>query len=128
MVTYEAVHAYLTMISGAEPYLKLDGDERQRKVFTAHEFLTLYYPESALTAKLVALQTLYMTEPASAEGDEAVALENIRRSGAKSYSVDGVSVSFGDNAERQGVAPDVLRYFELIETQGRKRARVGRLI
>ncbi|AQU81065.1 hypothetical protein AJGP001_10805 [Planococcus faecalis] len=119
--------AYLLRLSGAENYKALTPVEKEEFVFTAYERLSLYYAESMLTPKVVALQTLYMTKSASVDGEEGVALQNIRKAGAKSYSLEGVSVTFDDNATGDGIAPDVLAYFELLESQ-KSRARVGRLV
>ncbi|WP_432355309.1 hypothetical protein [Sporosarcina sp. A2] len=127
MMDFVKTDAYLKLLSGTESYKTLTPEEQVSYVFTAYERLSLYYAESLLTPKVVALQTLYMTKSLSVEGEEAEAIQKIRRTGATSYSVDGVSVSFGDADSGIGIAPDVLAYFELLETQ-KKRARVGRLI
>ncbi len=128
MMDFTKTDAYLELLSGAESYKSLPPEDRTSYVFTAYERLSLYYPETLLTPKVVALQTLFMTKSLAAEGEEAEALKSIRKTGATSYSVDGVSVSFGDAADSGiGIAPDVLAYFDLLETQ-KNRARVGRLI
>lgn len=119
--------AYLLRLSGAESYKDLQPADKESLVFTAYERLSLHYDEALLTPKVVALQTLYMADRASVGGDEATALLNIQRSGAKSYSVDGVSVSFGDSTTDTSIAPDVLQYFEKLELRLKSRARVGRL-
>lgn len=130
MMDFPQTDVYLMRLSGAENYTALTPEQREQYVFTAYERLTLHYAESLLTPKVVALQTLYMTKSASvdgADGPEGAALRNIRKAGAKSYSLDGVSVTFDDSATGDGIAPDVLAYFELILSQKRG-ARVARLI
>lgn len=127
MMDFLQTDAYLLRLSGAENYKALLPADREILVFTAYERLSLHYDEALLTPKVVALQTLYMANRASVEGAEAVALRNIQLSGAKSYSVDGVSVSFGDSTADASIAPDVLLYFEKLELRLRSRARVGRL-
>lgn len=128
MHLFSAVDDYLKRIAGAESYLALPPQERERVVFTAFERLSLHYAERLLVPKIVALQAIYMTDGASVEGDEAVALQNLRKAGAKSYSIDGVSVSFDDSKGGSGIAPDVIAYFDVQERQNKGRARVGRLI
>lgn len=127
MMDFPQTDAYLLRLSGAENYRALTAIERDEYVFTAYERLSLYYAESMLTPKVVALQTLYMTKSASVDGEEGAALQNLRKAGAKSYSLEGVSVTFDDAASGDGIAPDVLAYFELLEKQ-KSGARVGRLV
>lgn len=128
MMDFPKTDDYLEMLSGAESYTGLTPEDRLRYVFTAFERLSLKYNERLLTPKVVALQTLYMTKSASVEGEEAAALQNIRKTGATSYAVDGVSVSFGNADTGTGIAPEVIDYFELQELQAKSRARVARLI
>lgn len=134
MMDFPQTDAYLMRLSGAENYKALTVEQRDAYVFTAYERLSLYYAEALLTPKVVALQTLYMTKSASvdgAESPEGKTLQTIRKAGAKSYSLDGVSVTFDDSATGDGIAPDVLAYFDLIEQEELKKrsgARVARLI
>lgn len=128
MMDFAQTDAYLNLLSGAESYTALPEVEKVKQVFTAYERLSLKYNERLLTPKVVALQTLYMTKSASVDGEEAAALQNIRRTGATAYSVDGVSVSFGNADAGTGIAPEVIDYFEQQELLAKSRARVGRLI
>ena len=128
MVRFDETNKYLQLLAGAESYLALDTQARERVVFTAYERLSLHYPERLLTPRIVALQAIHMTDGASVEGDEAMALQNLRKAGAKSYSIDGVSVSFDDSTGGTGIAPDVVAYFDVQERENKGRARVGRLV
>lgn len=121
MYNFTEVDAYLNQLSGADDYLQLPYSEREKLAFTAYETLAMHYREKLLTTRVVALQALYMTEGTTNE--ETAALRSIRAAGAKSYSIEGVAVTFDDNAPT-GISPAVVAILQ----NASPGAYVGRLI
>jgi|GEM_PF-2898043 len=124
MYDFVEVDTYLNKLSGTDHYFELFPEEQEKLVFTAYEKLSLHYSESLLTTRVIALQTLYMANKMGAKGEEATALRNIREAGAKSYSIDGVSVTFEESDAFSDISPEVAA----ILTRQTKRAYVGRLV
>ncbi len=124
MITNESIKEYLDCMYGNELFTKLEQPEQSKIIFNAHELLKDNFKESTITDRAVALQVLYMLE--SDESD----FSSLRNQGVTSYSVKGVSVSFGGSEtktnykNRDGlIAPAVLAI--LNKNSG---AKVGRLI
>lgn len=92
------VHEYLVKLRTAADYKELERPEQESSVFEANELLKDHIPETQITKRIVALQTLFMIEGE----DETFAM--LRRQGVKSYSVKGISVSL----EAVGIAPSVI--------------------
>lgn len=108
------VNEYLEKLRTAADYKELADADRESAVFEASELLLDHVPESKLTKRMVALQTIFMIE---GEGETFAML---RRQGVKSYSVKGVAVSL----EAAGVAPSVI---DILYPKSLK-ASVGRLV
>lgn len=124
MITNESIIEYINRMHGNELFIELDDDAKEKIIFTAHELLKDNFKESLITDRAVALQVLYMLE--SDESD----FSSLKNQGVSSYSVKGVSVSFGSSeSETSGnnrnglIAPAVLAI--LNKNSG---AKVGRLI
>ncbi|OCA87297.1 hypothetical protein [Pseudobacillus wudalianchiensis] len=118
MYVFTDVDTYLFSLAYTEQYQEFDVLEREKRVFTAYELLTTYYPADILTPKIIALQTKYMIE---GEEDEYA---KYKRQGIKSLGVKGISLSFDDKST--AIAPDVIALIEQTNTSGG--AFVGRLI
>lgn len=108
------VNDYLLKLRTAAEYKALEQQDKEAAVFEASELLLDHVPESRVTNRVIALQTLFMIE---GEGETFAML---RRQGVKSYSVKGVSVSL----EAAGVAPAVI---DILFPKSLK-ASVGRLV
>lgn len=121
MYVFADVDTYLHKLAYTEQYQEFDPAERERRVFTAYELLTNYYPENILTTKIVALQTKYMIE---GEEDEYA---KYKRQGIKSLGVKGISLSFDETGGRSAISPDVIALIEQTNTNSGG-AFVGRLI
>ncbi len=124
MITNESIKEYIDQMHGNESFIELDENAKAKIIFTAHELLKDNFKESLITDRAVALQVLYMLE--SDESD----FSSLKNQGVTSYSVKGVSVSFGSSeSETSGnnrnglIAPAVLVI--LNKNSG---AKVGRLI
>ena len=123
MITNESIKKYLERMYGNELYEELDSEDQEKIIFNAHELLKDNFKESLITDRAVALQVLYMLE--SDESD----FSSLRNQGVSSYSVKGVSVSFGSsesktsNSDSGLIAPAVMAL--LNPNSG---AKVGRLI
>lgn len=123
MITNESIKNYIDRMYGNELFSKLEEPEKSKIIFNAHELLKDIFEESLITERAVALQVLYMLE--SDETD----FSSLKNQGVTSYSVKGVSVSFGsseskNNNNRNGlIAPAVIAI--LNKNSG---AKVGRLI
>lgn len=124
MVTDETIKEYLERLYGNDLFSELEDTEQKKIIFNAHELLKDNFKESDITNRAVALQVLYMLE--SDESD----FSSLKNQGVTSYSVKGVSVSFGgsetqtNSNNRNGlIAPAVLAI--LSKNSG---AKVGRLI
>lgn len=123
MITNESIKEYLKRMYGNELYEELDSEGQEKIIFNAHELLKDSYKESLIIDRAVALQVLYMLE--SDESD----FSSLRNQGVSSYSVKGVSVSFGSpesktsNSDSGLIAPAVLAL--LNPNSG---AKVGRLV
>ena len=107
MITNETVKKYLELMYGKELYEELDSEDQEKIIFNAHELLGDNYKESLITDRAVALQVLYMLE--SDESD----FSSLRNQGVSSYSVKGVSVSFGSSESKTSndsglIAPAVM--------------------
>ena len=130
MYVFADVDAYLNLITGAENYTSLTTTERQKLVFTAYELLSLTYSEPLLSTKVVAYQALYMAdamadEAEAATTEETAVLQTIRKAGAKSYTLDDVSVTFDSAASTTfGISPLVTTLLEAVKPG----AFIGRLI
>ncbi len=124
VITNESIIEYINRMHGNELFIELEDDAKEKIIFTAHELLKDNFKESLITDRAVALQVLYMLE--SDESD----FSSLKNQGVTSYSVKGVSVSFGSSeSETSGnnrnglIAPAVLVI--LNKNSG---AKVGRLI
>lgn len=124
MITNEMIIEYINRMHGNELFIELEDDAKEKITFTAHELLKDNFKESLITDRAVALQVLYMLE------SDASDFSSLRNQGVSSYSVKGVSVSFGSSeSETSGnnrnglIAPAVLAI--LNKNSG---AKVGRLI
>lgn len=124
MITNESIKDYLDKMYGNELFSELEDTEREKIIFNAHELLKDNFKEKDITERPVALQVLYMLE--SDDSD----FSSLRNQGVTSYSVKGVSVSFGGSEtktssnNRNGlIAPAVLA---ILSTNSG--AKVGRLI
>ncbi|MFD1350149.1 hypothetical protein [Oceanobacillus caeni] len=125
MITTESIKDYLNKMHGSELFVELDDDEAKEKIiFSAHELLKDNFKESLITDRAVALQVLYMLE------SDAYDFSSLRNQGVSSYSVKGVSVSFGSSESKVNsnnfnglIAPAVIAI--LNPNNG---AKVGRLI
>lgn len=124
MVTNEEIKDYLSQMYGIELFTELDDTEQSKVIFNAYELLKDNFKESLITERAIALQVLYMLE------SDASDFSSLRNQGVASYSVKGVSVSFGgsetktNSNNRNGlIAPAVLAI--LNKNSG---AKVGRLI
>jgi hypothetical protein len=106
------VDEYLNKLHYNEPYLKLESAAKEAIVFTAEELLRDQFKESKITARVIALQVLFMLE---GEDEE---FSKYKRHGVQSFSTKGVSISFNGS----NIAPDVLAVLKPA------RASVGRLI
>lgn len=119
----EEVKAYLGKMYGNELYKELDIEQQESIIFTAQELLQDVAGRDKITARMAALQVLYMLE--SKDSD----FSSLKSQGVKSYSVKGVSISFGDTEGYSGsngaglIAPIVM---QLLRPNGG--AKVGRLI
>lgn len=122
MYEFTDVDTYLQLLSGTETYTALATEERQKLVFTAFERLSSFYSVPLLAPKIIALQTLYMAD--SAVSEETAELQLLKRAGAKSYSLSGVSVTFDDSGAPLGISPEVAAILAILTPS----ARVGRLI
>lgn len=108
MYVFADVDMYLNMITGAENYTAItDPIAREKLVFSAYDRLLSYYSEPLLTPKIIGLQALYMANQDAAKGTELEAIERIKSTGAKSYSLDGVAVSFDSGSAPAGISPEV---------------------
>jgi hypothetical protein len=92
--------------------MKLGDMEKEAIVFTAGELLKDQFSESRLTARIIALQVLFMLE------GEDEDFSKYKRHGVQSFSTKGVSVSFNGS----NISPDVLAILRP------SRGSVGRLI
>lgn len=124
VITNESIKEYLDRMYGNELFTKLEQSEQSKIIFNAHELLKDNFKESDITNRAVALQVLYMLE--SDESD----FSSLRNQGVTSYSVKGVSVSFGSSESKTNyknsnglIAPAVIAI--LNPNSG---AKVGRLI
>lgn len=124
MITNESIKEYLDRMYGNELFSNLEQPEQSKIIFNAHELLKDNFKESLITDRAVALQVLYMLE--SDESD----FSSLRNQGVASYSVKGVSVSFGSSESKTNsnnrnglIAPAVIAI--LNPNSG---AKVGRLI
>lgn len=124
MITTESIKDYLNKMHGNELFVELDDEAKEKIVFSAHELLKDNFKESLITDRAVALQVLYMLE------SDASDFSSLRNQGVSSYSVKGVSVSFGSSESRGNsnnhnglIAPAVMAI--LRPNSG---AKVGRLI
>ncbi len=96
-------------------YLDLDEKDRGALIFLANELLLDIYPASKISARVSALQVLFMIE---AEREEYAKL---KRHGVQSASTKGVSINFSNNA---ALSPDILNLLG----DPRNEAMIGRLI
>lgn len=124
MITNESIIEYINRMHGNELFIELEDDVKEKIIFTAHELLKDNFKEKDITERTIALQVLYMLE------SDASDFSSLRNQGVSSYSVKGVSVSFGSSEgetsgnNRNGlIAPAVLAI--LNKNSG---AKVGRLI
>ncbi len=124
MITNESIKEYIDRMHGNELFTELDDNAQEKIIFTAYELLKDNFKESLITDRTVALQVLYMLE------SDASDFSSLKNQGVSSYSVKGVSVSFGSSESetnsnnRNGlIAPAVLAI--LNKNSG---AKVGRLI
>lgn len=124
MITNESIEEYIDRMHGNELFTELDDDAKEKAIFSAYELLKDSFRASLITDRVVSLQVLYMLE------SDASDLSSLRNQGVASYSVKGVSVSFGgsetqkNSNNRNGfIAPAVLAI--LNKNSG---AKVGRLI
>lgn len=124
MITNEMIIEYINRMHGNELFIELEDDAKEKIIFTAHELLKDNFKEKDITERAIALQVLYMLE------SDASDFSSLRNQGVASYSVKGVSVSFGSSESgtsgnnRNGlIAPAVLVI--LNKNSG---AKVGRLI
>ena len=108
---FEKVDAYLNKLHNADIYTKLDEATKEKIVFSAEELLKDRVNPLKINERIIALQTLYMLE-----GEEEE-YAKLKRHGITSYSVKGVSVSFGNG----DISPEVLSILQ-------SKAIVGRLI
>lgn len=106
---------------GNELYKELDNADQDKIIFAAYELLKDNFKEDKITDRAVALQVLYMLE------SDASDFSSLKNQGVASYSVKGVSVSFGrseSSTNQNGlIAPAVMAI--LSPNSG---AKVGRLI
>lgn len=109
-MTFIDVDQYIMKLRNKAGYEGLGEKERQEIVFEAEELLKDHFSAASLSPRVVGLQAVY-----TLEGEEE-GFGRLKRQGAKSYAVKGVSVSF----EGSGVSPDVIA---LINSQ---KASVGR--
>lgn len=93
MVAFKDVKAYMDNLYETDKFDKLDEDEQEKVVFSADEMLQDFYKKRHITERVVALQVLHMLGGASADD-----FTSLKRQGVESYSVKGVSVSFGESA------------------------------
>lgn len=124
MITNESITEYINQMHGNELFTELNDDAKRKAIFSAHELLKDNFKESLITERAIALQVLYMLE------SDASDFSSLRNQGVSSYSVKGVSVSFGgsesktNSNNRNGlIAPAALAI--LNKNSG---AKVGRLI
>ena len=109
---FTQVDDYLNKLHFADLYLKLNGPDQEANVFTAEELLKDRFKESKITARIVALQVIFMLE---GEDEE---FSKYKRHGVQSFSTKGVSITFNGS----NISPDVLTILRP------SRAAVGRLI
>ncbi|HLR69428.1 MAG TPA: hypothetical protein VK105_20265 [Virgibacillus sp.] len=124
MITNESIKDYLERMYGNDLFVELESPAKEKIIFNAHELLKDNFKEKDITDRAVALQVLFMLE------SDASDFSSLRNQGVSSYSVKGVSVSFGSSESetnsnnRNGlIAPAVLAI--LNKNSG---AKVGRLI
>lgn len=124
MITNESITEYISQMHGSELFTELNDDAKGKVIFSAHELLKDNFKESLITDRVVSLQVLYMLE------SDASDFSSLKNQGVSSYSVKGVSVSFGDSESKTNsnnrnglIAPAVLAI--LNKNSG---AKVGRLI
>ena len=124
MITNESITEYISQMHGSELFTELNDDAKGKVIFSAHELLKDNFKESLITDRVVSLKVLYMVE------SDASDFSSLKNQGVSSYSVKGVSVSFGgsesktNSNNRNGlIAPAVLA--TLNKNSG---AKVGRLI
>lgn len=96
-------------------YLEMDEKERAAMIFLANESLLDFYPASKISARVSALQVLFMIE---AETEEYAKL---KRHGIQSASSKDVSVNFVNTA---ALSPDVINLLG----DPNNIAQIGRLI
>lgn len=100
MITNETIEKYLNRMYGNELYEDLDESNQEKIIFNAHELLKDNFKATLITDRAVALQVLYMLE--SDESD----FSSLRNQGVSSYSVKGVSVSFGSSESKTNKSND----------------------
>lgn len=92
------IDEYIMKLRNKAGYEELSEKERQEVVFEAEELLKDNFAVRMLSPRLVALQSIF-----TLEGEEE-GFGRLKRQGAKSYGVKGVSVSF----EGSGISPEVV--------------------
>lgn len=109
---FTLVDEYLSKLHFAEAYSKLESPAKESIVFTAEELLKDQFNPSKITARIIALQVLYMLE------GEDEDFSKYKRHGVQSFATKGVSISFSGSS----ISPEVLSILRP------SRASVGRLL
>src|SRR5699024_2963215 len=91
MITNESIKDYLERMYGNDLFVELESPAKEKIIFNAHELLKDNFKEKDITDRAVALQVLFMLE------SDASDFSSLRNQGVSSYSVKGVSVSFGSS-------------------------------